>query len=73
MEMTEFVLTGFPGICAVTKQTAPDRERLLFVFVFDLSDNLFTAIETVRRYSMSQVCFSGCRIYRQGRTLQLVM
>ena len=69
MEMTEFVLTSLPGIDACQVKTAPDRERLLFVVVFDLSDNLLAAIKAVRRYAMSQVGFSGGRIDRQGHTL----
>jgi hypothetical protein len=51
----------------------PSRERLLFVGFFDLRNNLFTAVKTVRRHSVSQMSFSGCRIDRKRRTLQLVM
>jgi hypothetical protein len=49
--------------------------KLLFVVVDNvgLGNDLLAAVKTVGRYAMPQVRFTGCRINRQGRLLQLVV
>jgi len=48
-------------------------ERLLLLFFYRVFDDLLAAIETVRRYAMSQVCLTRGWIDGQGGRTKLVM
>jgi len=48
-------------------------EALFFVVDFGLRHNLFATVKTVRRYTVPQMRFSGCRVNRHCRFLQLVV
>jgi len=48
-------------------------DALFFVVDFGLGDNLLATVKTVRRYTMPQMRFSGCRINRHRRFFQFVM
>jgi len=48
-------------------------EALFFVVDFGLRHNLLATVETVRRYTVPQMRFSGRRIDRHRRFLQFVV
>jgi hypothetical protein len=70
MEIIECVATDKQVV-----KTTCQVQRLLVVVVSDfrLRNNLFATVETVGRYTMPQVRFSGCRVDRHRGFLQLVV
>jgi hypothetical protein len=69
MEMIELVVTD-----KQVDQSTCWKVKLLFVVDnVGLGNDLLATVKTVRRYAMPQVRFTGCRINRQGRLLQLVV
>jgi len=68
--MIEFVVTD-KQVGTSTCQ----KVRLLVVVVdnFRLRDNLLATVETVRRYTVPQVGFTGCRVNRQRGFFQFVV
>ena len=70
--MTDLLATTAFG-AARYGASAEVRGRLIFFDRLWLFDNLFAAIEAVRRNAVSQVCLSGGRINRQRGFLELVV